>query len=115
MSSLSIGFVLVVLAVTLPGEASAKAARVGFLGVGSAEASPFFEELRQGLRDRGWIEGQNITFENRTTVAQLSRLSEAAAELARLKVDIIVTWGTTAALAAMQGNAHDSYRRHNGE
>src|SRR5712691_12047683 len=78
----------------------AKAPRVGLLGLGSAESSPLFEALRQGLRERGWVEGQNIAFEDRTTVGNYSRLPDVAAELVRLKVDIIVTWGTTPALAA---------------
>jgi putative ABC transport system substrate-binding protein len=79
---------------------SAKAPRVGLLGLGAAESSPLFEALRQGLRERGWVEGQNIAFEDRTTVNYYSRLPDVAAELVRLKVDVIVTWGTTAALAA---------------
>jgi putative tryptophan/tyrosine transport system substrate-binding protein len=83
------------------GAQSAKAPRVGLLGLGSAESSsPLFEALRQGLRERGWVEGQNIAFEDRTTVGNYSRLPDVAAELVRLKVDVIVTWGTTPALAA---------------
>jgi putative ABC transport system substrate-binding protein len=74
--------------------------RVGLLGVGASESSPFFDALRQGLRERGWVEGQNIAFEDRTAVGHYSRLPEVAAELVRLKVDVIVTSGTTAALAA---------------
>src|SRR5713101_7521393 len=91
------------LATPLAAEAqkAGKVPRVGLLGLGSAESSsPFFEALRQGLRERGWVEGQNIAFEDRTTVRQYSRLPDVAAELVRLKVDVIVTWGTTPALAA---------------
>src|SRR5712692_4494684 len=79
---------------------AAKMPRVGLLGLGSAESSPLFEALRQGLRERGWVEGQNITFEDRTTVGHYSRLPDVAAELVRLRVDVIVAWGTTTALAA---------------
>jgi putative ABC transport system substrate-binding protein len=78
----------------------AKAPRVGLLGLGSAESSPFFEALRQGLRERGWVEGQNIAFEDRTRVGHSSRMPDVAAELVRLRVDVIVAWGTTTALAA---------------
>jgi len=78
----------------------AKAPRVGLLGLGPAEASPFFEALRQGLSERGWVEGQNIAFEDRTRVGHSSRMPEVAAELVRLRVDVIVAWGTTTALAA---------------
>jgi putative tryptophan/tyrosine transport system substrate-binding protein len=80
-----------------------KAPRVGLLGLGSAGASPFFEALRQGLRERGWIEGRNIAFEDRTRVGDYSRLPDVAAELVRLKVDVIVASGTTTALAARKG------------
>jgi putative ABC transport system substrate-binding protein len=88
------------LAAPLAAAQQAKTPRVGFLGLGSAESSPHFEALRQALRERGWVEGQNITFEDRTTVGHYSRLPAAAAELVRLRVDVIVTWGTTTALAA---------------
>jgi putative ABC transport system substrate-binding protein len=74
-------------------------ARIGLLGPGSAEESPFFGAFRQGLRDQGWIEGQTVAFEDRSKVAY-SRLPNVAAELVRLKVDVIVAAGTTAALAA---------------
>src|SRR6266852_1227478 len=90
-----------VLAAPLAAEAQpAKLPRVGLFGLGSAESSPLFEALRQGLRERGWVEGQNIAFEDRTTVGHYSRLPDVAAELVRLRVDVIVTLGTTPALAA---------------
>ena len=74
--------------------------RIGLLGVGSAEQSPFFGAFRQDLRERGWVEGRNITVDDRSTVDQYTRLPDAAAELVRLKVDVIVTNNTTAAMAA---------------
>ena len=77
-----------------------KAPRVGLLSLGSAEPSPFFEALRQGLRERGWVEGENIFFEDRSTVGHYSRLADVAAELVRLKIDVIVTAGGTATQAA---------------
>ena len=61
------------LAAPLAAEAqkAGKVPRVGLLGLGSAESSsPFFEALRQGLRERGWVEGQNIAFEDRTRVGR---------------------------------------------
>jgi putative tryptophan/tyrosine transport system substrate-binding protein len=92
---------LCVLAAPLAAEGQqAKAPRGGLLGLGSAESSPFFEALRQGLRERGWVEGQNIAFEDRTRVGHSSRMPDVAAELVRLRVDVIVAWGTTTALAA---------------
>src|SRR5262249_46294435 len=56
----------------------------------------------QGLRDLGYIEGQNIRFEFRSAEGQINRLPELAAELVRLKVDVIVTWFTPTAVAAKQ-------------
>jgi len=101
-AALAVALTISLLAAPLGAAAqSAKAPRVGLLGLGSAsEPSALFEALRQGLREQGWVEGQNITFEDRTTVGHYSRLPEAAAELVRLRVDVIVTLGTTTALAA---------------
>lgn len=81
---------------------SAKTPRVGLLGLGSADSSSRFEALRQGLREHGWVESQTIAFEDRTKVSQYNRLGDVAAELVRLKVDVIVTWGITAALGAQK-------------
>jgi putative ABC transport system substrate-binding protein len=78
----------------------AKLPRVGLLGLGSAEGSPLFEALRQGLRDHGWVEGQTVTFVDRSAVDDYTRLPATAAQLIRLKVDVIVAAGTTATEAA---------------
>src|SRR3954453_21530558 len=75
---------------------------VGALVIGNVNPEQFWREFRQGLRDLGYVEGQNIRFEFRSAEGQLDRLPELAAELVRLKVDIIVTWFTPTALAAKQ-------------
>src|SRR5262249_42698978 len=62
----------------------------------------FWRVFRQGLHDLGYVEGQNIRFEFRSANGRLDRLPELAAELVRLKVDIIVTWFTPTAVAARQ-------------
>jgi putative ABC transport system substrate-binding protein len=74
---------------------SSTAPRIGYLGGPSAAA-----ELREGLRERGWIEGQNILVEYRFAGAKPEQLSEFAAELVRLKADVIVAVSTPAAQAA---------------
>ena len=58
------------------------------------------EAFRQELRKLGWIEGKNITIEYRFGEQKLERIPELAADLVRLKVDLIVVTGTPSALAA---------------
>jgi putative ABC transport system substrate-binding protein len=79
-----------------------KVARIGALYVGTADAEAFKEELREGLRELGYVEGQNIAFEFRSAEGRLDRLPELAAELVRLKVDVIVALYVPCALAAKQ-------------
>jgi putative tryptophan/tyrosine transport system substrate-binding protein len=62
----------------------------------------FWKLFPAALHDVGYIEGQNIRFEFRSDDGQISRLSELATELARRKVDVIVSWFTPAAIAAKQ-------------
>ena len=62
----------------------------------------FWKLFPEALRELGYIEGQNIRFELRSDEEQMSRLPELAAELVRLKVDVIVPWFTPAAIAAKQ-------------
>src|ERR1700686_518688 len=80
-----------------------KVPTIGALVIGNINPEQFWREFRQGLRDLGYIEGQNIRFEFRSAEGHLDRLPELAAELVRLNVDIIVTWFTPTALAAKQG------------
>jgi len=62
----------------------------------------FWKLFPEALRELGYIEGQNIQFEFRSDEGQMSRLPELAAELVRLKVDVIVPWFTPAAVAVKQ-------------
>src|SRR5689334_6666948 len=73
---------------------------IGALVIGNISPEEFWREFRQGLRDLGYIEGQNIRFEFRSAEGQIGRLPELATELVRLKVDVIVTWFTPTAVAA---------------
>ena len=75
--------------------------RIGFLDTSTASGSAVLvEAFRQELRKLGWIEGKNITIEYRFAEQKPERLPELAADLVRLKVDLIVVTGTPAALAA---------------
>jgi putative tryptophan/tyrosine transport system substrate-binding protein len=79
-----------------------KAARIGALYIGLADAESFRKELREGLREVGYVEGHNIAFEFRSAEGRLDRLPELASELVRLKVDVIVALYVPCALAAKQ-------------
>ena len=75
--------------------------RVGILETTSkAQNTVNFDALRKGLRELGYIEGQNLVLEYRWDGGHAERFPELAAELVRLKVDLIVTRGTPAVLAA---------------
>src|SRR5207302_8764867 len=63
-----------------------KVPTIGALVIGNISPEEFWREFRQGLRDLGYIEGQNIRFEFRSAEGHLDRLPELAAELVRLKV-----------------------------
>jgi len=73
--------------------------RIGLLDPTTAAGSRW-EALRQELSKLGWIEGKNIAFEYRFSEGKTENLPELAAELVRLKVDLIVISGTPTALAA---------------
>lgn len=74
---------------------AAKVPRIGII-----DNAPIWEHFRQGLRESGYIEGRNIAFEYRIAGGNTERLAAAAADLARLPVDVIATYGTPATRAA---------------
>ena len=83
-----------------------KVPRIGYLASGTGRGSPTAEALRQGLRDWGYVEGQNIAIEYRPAEGNLDRLPSLAAELVRLKVDIIfAAGGTPGVLAAKKATS----------
>ncbi len=78
-----------------------KVPRVAYLNATSAASATWaVEPFRQGLRELGYIEGQNILIEYRWADGRFERLPALAAELARSKVDVIVAQNTVAAVAA---------------
>lgn len=80
-----------------------KVYRIGFLGGGSSSGyAPHVAALRLGLQDHGYVEGKSVTLEFRWADGTYDRLPALAAELIRLNVDVIVTQGTPAAIAAKQ-------------
>jgi putative tryptophan/tyrosine transport system substrate-binding protein len=78
-----------------------KAPRVGFLGSATpAAVAERIEAFRQGLRELGYVEGKDVVVEYRYAEGKRDRLSELAAELVRLKMDVIVAQNNTVARAA---------------
>lgn len=74
--------------------------RVGVVFTGTpAGGAAFVAELREGLRERGWVEGQNLVIEPRYAEGKVERLGEIATELVLLPVDVIVTGGVPPTLA----------------
>ena len=75
--------------------------RIGLLfGASSSGASHLVDAFRQGLRELGYVEGRNIVIEQRSAEGRQERFTGLAAELVRLKVDVIVAATSAAALAA---------------
>ena len=84
-------------------EKPGKAPRIGFLAVGSREGRAFvIEGFLLGLRERGYVEGQNIVIEYRFSEGRNDRLPELAAELVNLKVKLILASGSPASFAAKE-------------
>jgi len=79
-------------------------ARIGWLEISSQnpEAMRMIEMFRKGLRDLGWVEGQNVAFEYRFADGKAERLPDLAAELVRLKVDVIATHSGASVRAVKQ-------------
>jgi putative ABC transport system substrate-binding protein len=89
----------------LPGAGQAqqaiKISRIGFLGsISASKYASQVEALLAGLHDLGYVDGKNITIEFRWAEGNYDRLPELAAEFERLKVDVLVTHGTPATIAA---------------
>jgi putative ABC transport system substrate-binding protein len=85
------------------GQQPAKVYRIGYLNINPPSdevSSANLDRFRQGLRDLGYLEGRNFVLEIRYAESKVERLPELAADLVRLKVDLIVSTTGTAAIAA---------------
>jgi putative ABC transport system substrate-binding protein len=98
-----IAFVLVVTGAVAQAQQPTKVPRIGYLsGVSPSAISDRIEAFRQGLRELGYVEGKTIVIEWRHLEGKIDRLPALAAELVRLKVEVIVTAGSTATRAAKE-------------
>src|SRR5262245_14779026 len=97
----ALGVLLLVLYVSAEAQQPKKVARIGYLSPRDAATESIrVEGIRLALRELGYIEGQNIAIEYRYTQEKQDRQPELAAELVRLKVDIIVVSGGTPLILA---------------
>jgi putative ABC transport system substrate-binding protein len=106
-----VGLIALVVALTFGGAVASaqqpgKVFRIGFLDNSTTSGNAVLvEAFRQELSKLGWIEGKNITIEYRFAEQRSERLPELAAELVRLKVDLIVTSGGPTPLAAKKATS----------
>jgi putative ABC transport system substrate-binding protein len=102
---LALSFILILAILWVPlvaeGQQAGKVPRIGWLGGPTREsAEPFVQAFQRGLKDLGWVEGQNIVIEWRFAGGRAERLPDLAAEMVRLQADVIVAPSTPTALAA---------------
>ena len=79
-----------------------QAEKIVTIGILAMEPLPPIDTFRQVLSDLGYVEGKNVRFEHRYARGRNERFPELANDLIGLKVDVILTWGTEAVLAAKQ-------------
>ena len=92
---------LLMVGLSTEAQQAGKVPRIGVLFIGGRN-QPHLEAFKQGLRERGYTEGKNIVLEYRYAEGKEDRLPELAAELVRLKVDVIVVTADVSAQAAQQ-------------
>ena len=96
----AIGITLAMCGAVAQAQQPKKVPRIGYQSAGSSGERE--EAFRQGLRDLGYVEGQNIVIEWRFAQGKPDQVPRNAAELVRLKVDVIVTGGSTDTRAAKE-------------
>ena len=100
---LMLGVFILTASLAAEAQPTGKIYRIGYLAAGWGSGTAYLrplEAFRQGLRELGWVEGQNVLIEYRFAEGRLERLPGLAEELVRLKVDVIAASPTPAALAA---------------
>src|SRR5262249_57992823 len=97
----ALGGLLVALCSSAEAQHPAKVPRIGYLvGASLSTNAARIEAFRHGLRELSYVEGKNIIIDWRSAEGKSNRLPELAADLVRLKVDVIVTAGPTPTRAA---------------
>ena len=98
VAALALGVVTAPLAAST--QPTTRTSRIGYLSPNLSPSPHLREAFVQGLRDLGYVEGHNVVIEYRNAEGKFERLPSLAAELVALKVDVIVTPGSLAAMAA---------------
>src|SRR6185295_18392419 len=105
-SSILLIVAVAVVAATAQAQQPTTVPRIGFLGAASTSAiAARVAAFRQGLREMGYVEGKNIIVEYRYAEGKADRERELVAELARLKVDVIVSAGPTVTRALKEATS----------
>ena len=98
--------ILLALCISAQAEQPKKISRIGYLaGITAAAQSARIEAFREGLRELGYSEGKNIIIESRYAEGNADRVRSLAMELVRLKVDVILSAGSSDTLAAKEATA----------
>jgi putative tryptophan/tyrosine transport system substrate-binding protein len=97
------GLCLLIFALSISAQAGEQIPRIGILFIGGRN-QPHLESFKQGLKERGYIEGKNILIDYRYAEGKYDRLPELAAELVREKVDIIVATSSLGGRAAQRAS-----------
>ena len=106
LSSILVATLVLVLGFAVEAQQPTKVPRIGWLTGATLSSNALrTEAFRQGLRDLGYIEGKNIVIEYRSAEGKVDGLPALAAELVRLKIDIIVTGGEAATRPAKEATA----------
>ncbi len=109
--SVLVAVVLLAVAVIAEAQQPTKVPRIGYLSPSdAANESALTEAIRLALRELGYVEGQNIIIEYRYADGKCDRLPEIAAELVRLKVDIIVVRRAPSGPSGHECDQDDSHR-----
>lgn len=104
MRVLAVALSVAVAPLAVDAQQGQKIPRIGFLSPGNATSSPT-DAFRQGLRELGYADGQNLVVEYRWADGDTARLPALAAELVRLRVDVLVAANNPAVLAARQATS----------
>ena len=105
LGTLALVLALLALPLAAEGQQTGKVPRIGYLSLLSAEGDKSrVVAFQQGLRELGYVEGKNILLEQRYAAGRVERFQELAAELVRLKVDVIVQYGRLDLVKDVAGN-----------